>query len=434
MYGERFDIPDPDELLMVGWFSGGEVFRSLCTWNRGLGRVVYFQPGHETYPTYHDPNVQRVIANACRWARRRMTRDVTSARNAPALEPLLRGRTAGRVNTGEPIRVGIIGAGNISRNHVEGYLDAGANVVAVADPNRPRARDACARVGRDEDVRGLPGAARPAGHRCGLDLRAQRGAPSGHDRRREGGQARPVREADLALDRRGGRDDHRLSRRGRRAPGEPSSPLQPGGPADEVDARRRRAGRIAYVRFRQAHDWGGADTLPPTFRSAPPRAAGRCSTTAATCSTSRGTWPARSTRCSAGPPPSFETELEDAAVSLRFAAAPWAASRRRGRRPAGRRPSGVWGTKGALEWSNRTGRPTLRLLDRVAPDTTWEAPRVTTWEHAGPVAIVRHVVGFLGAVRGEHPVICTGADGKEAVRLVLTSYESAAAGLPVALV
>jgi trehalose utilization protein len=88
MYGERFDIPDPDELLLIGWFSGGEVFRSLCTWTRGLGRVVYFQPGHETYPTYHDPNVQRVIANACRWARRRMNRDVTSARNTPAVEPL----------------------------------------------------------------------------------------------------------------------------------------------------------------------------------------------------------------------------------------------------------------------------------------------------------------------------------------------------------
>jgi trehalose utilization protein len=48
---------------------------------------VYFQPGHETYPTYHDPNVQRLIANACRWARPRITRDLTLARNTPALEP-----------------------------------------------------------------------------------------------------------------------------------------------------------------------------------------------------------------------------------------------------------------------------------------------------------------------------------------------------------
>ena len=87
MYGERFDIPDPDELLMIGWFQGGEVFRSLCTWTRGLGRVVYFQPGHETHPTYHDASVQRIIANACIWARRRLDRDVSQAVNTPALEP-----------------------------------------------------------------------------------------------------------------------------------------------------------------------------------------------------------------------------------------------------------------------------------------------------------------------------------------------------------
>src|SRR5690606_16274725 len=28
MYGEHFDIPQPDELVFVSWFQGGEVFRS----------------------------------------------------------------------------------------------------------------------------------------------------------------------------------------------------------------------------------------------------------------------------------------------------------------------------------------------------------------------------------------------------------------------
>ena len=68
MYGEHFDIPAPDELVLVSWFEGGEVFRSGCTWRRGRGRVVYLRPGHETHPTYLDPNVRRLIANACRWA------------------------------------------------------------------------------------------------------------------------------------------------------------------------------------------------------------------------------------------------------------------------------------------------------------------------------------------------------------------------------
>lgn len=67
-YGEPFDVPQPDELVLVSWFQGGEVFRSGCCWRRGRGRVFYFRPGHEIYPTYRDPQVQRLIANAVRWA------------------------------------------------------------------------------------------------------------------------------------------------------------------------------------------------------------------------------------------------------------------------------------------------------------------------------------------------------------------------------
>ncbi|MDD5198932.1 MAG: ThuA domain-containing protein [Terrimicrobiaceae bacterium] len=69
MYGEPFGIPTPDELIFISWFTGGEVFRSGCTWVRGNGRIFYFRPGHETYPTYHQPEVQRVITNAVRWAK-----------------------------------------------------------------------------------------------------------------------------------------------------------------------------------------------------------------------------------------------------------------------------------------------------------------------------------------------------------------------------
>ena len=68
MYGERFDIPEPDELVFLGWFAGGEVFRSGCCWQRGLGRVFYFQPGHESNPTYRNEDIQRIIINAVRWA------------------------------------------------------------------------------------------------------------------------------------------------------------------------------------------------------------------------------------------------------------------------------------------------------------------------------------------------------------------------------
>jgi len=68
MYGEFFDIPEPECTFLISSFAGGEVFRSGCTWTRGLGKVVYFRPGHETFPTYFDKNVLKVIENACRWA------------------------------------------------------------------------------------------------------------------------------------------------------------------------------------------------------------------------------------------------------------------------------------------------------------------------------------------------------------------------------
>jgi trehalose utilization protein len=68
MYGEFFDIPPPDELVFISWFEGGEVFRSGCTFRRGKGKIFYFRPGHETFPIYHDKNVQLVFSNGVRWA------------------------------------------------------------------------------------------------------------------------------------------------------------------------------------------------------------------------------------------------------------------------------------------------------------------------------------------------------------------------------
>ena len=68
MYGERFDIPGPDDVIFLGWFNGGEVFRSGCTWTRGNGRIFYFQPGHETNKSFQNANVQKVIKNGVKWA------------------------------------------------------------------------------------------------------------------------------------------------------------------------------------------------------------------------------------------------------------------------------------------------------------------------------------------------------------------------------
>lgn len=93
MYGEPFGIPEPMETVFVSWFQGGEVFRSGATWRRGAGNVFYFRPGHETYPTYFDPNVRTVLRNAVHWAHNPAARvaGVNDAPNVPvesALEPI----------------------------------------------------------------------------------------------------------------------------------------------------------------------------------------------------------------------------------------------------------------------------------------------------------------------------------------------------------
>ena len=67
-YGEPFVIPEPDELVFIGSFKEGEVFRAGCCYNRG-GKIFYFQPGHETFPTFHNPDVIKVVKNAVYWAK-----------------------------------------------------------------------------------------------------------------------------------------------------------------------------------------------------------------------------------------------------------------------------------------------------------------------------------------------------------------------------
>lgn len=88
MYGERFDIPAPDTLVFLGWFKGGEVFRSGCCYNRGYGKVFYFQPGHESFPNYYNTQIQRVIKNAVKWAKPLVKVEEPTCPNVKSLEKL----------------------------------------------------------------------------------------------------------------------------------------------------------------------------------------------------------------------------------------------------------------------------------------------------------------------------------------------------------
>jgi trehalose utilization protein len=88
MYGEPFDIPAPESLVFVSWFRGGEVFRSGCCYRRGRGKIFYFRPGHETYPTYYHPQVQQVIYNAVVWASPTEGPPMQFGNRSTSLEPL----------------------------------------------------------------------------------------------------------------------------------------------------------------------------------------------------------------------------------------------------------------------------------------------------------------------------------------------------------
>ncbi len=88
MYGEHFDIPAPDTLVFVSWFQGGEVFRSGACYHRGRGKVFYFRPGHETYPTYYQKEVQLVIGNGVRWAAPSGLAELSYGHRPNPLEPI----------------------------------------------------------------------------------------------------------------------------------------------------------------------------------------------------------------------------------------------------------------------------------------------------------------------------------------------------------
>lgn len=70
MFGEPFDVPEPDDVVLHSTFPEGGEFRSLCTFTFGAARGAYFRPGHEEFRIYHDENVRRVVANAVRWVAR----------------------------------------------------------------------------------------------------------------------------------------------------------------------------------------------------------------------------------------------------------------------------------------------------------------------------------------------------------------------------
>jgi predicted dehydrogenase len=337
--------------------------------------------------------------------------------------------------TARPLRVGIIGAGNIARNHVEGYRAAGVRIVGIAD-TQPATLERRAREWDVEhafldvgELLALPGldavsVCTPNAAHHGATLAA---AAAGVHVLCEKPVSLSLAEADEMIEacRRAGvvlAIDHHLR--------------------NNPSVERARAmiaagtiGRVTFVRMRQAHDWSGAPEVPPGFRT--PAIAGGGTLL------DNGCHLFDLARHLAGPVADvfartatlgFEVEVEDTAqVSLRFASGALGQIETSWTSTGWDQGFTVNGTHGSLEYTERLGRPVLRFVHREAGDDDWAATRVTAWEHAGDGDHIRAVGAFVAAVRGERPVACTGEDGREAVRLALASYESAATGLPVTI-
>jgi predicted dehydrogenase len=337
------------------------------------------------------------------------------------------------VRSQRPIRVGIIGTGNISRNHVAGYRAAGAEIAAIADidPVALEARRRRWRVDRAysdyRDLVALPdidavSVCTPNAVHCEATVAA---ALAGKHVLCEKPLSLSLEDAQSMIDacRAAGvvlQVNHHLR----------SSPVVQ---RARLMIQTGELGAITFIRFRQAHDWGGAPMVPPSFRSRTVAGGGTL--------LDNGCHmfdlahflggPVADVFCRVGTL-KFEAEVEDtAAVSLRFERGALGEIETAWTATGWEEGFWIYGTKGTLEFGNRPSRPVLRHVHRGAGTTSWAQPEVTIWKPPAGSNYVRHVASFLASIRGETPVICTGEDGLEAVRLVLAAYRSAATGRPV---
>ncbi|MFO8150164.1 MAG: Gfo/Idh/MocA family oxidoreductase [Trueperaceae bacterium] len=332
-----------------------------------------------------------------------------------------------------PPRIGIIGVGGIAGLHREGYLAAGADVVALADVHAPTlaARAGAWGVTRTypdyhdmlatEDLDAVSICAPTAVHHPATLAAAAAGVhvlcekPIALDLEQADDMIATCRRAGVVL-----MVNHQLRSHA----------------AGDLARRMLAAGdlgTLTHVRLRQAHDWAGAREVKPSFATRVLAGGGTL--------LDNGCHLMDLARYLGGDVAEvfarvahrkFDVEVEDTGhVSLAFESGAigtvevaWTATGWE---------EGWWlyGSEGTFEYTNRTGVPVVRHAHRTSPGTTWGDTDVSEHRFAGASAHARHVLAFLAAVRGEREVACTGEDGREAVRLVLASYASAESGRPV---
>lgn len=332
-----------------------------------------------------------------------------------------------------PIRAALVGVGGISPLHAEGYRRAGAEIVALADVDEAtlaRRAEAWSVPATYRDAARMFAEVRPdvvtiatpvsthhevvmAAAKAGVHVLCEK--PISLDLRRADEMIIACRDAGVVL-----QIGHQLRSDGAVA--------QAGRMIDEGTL-----GDIAFVRLRQAHDWGGAHEVRASFAT---RASGGGGTLL-----DNGCHMMDLARFFAGNVEEVYTrmatrkwgvELEDTSlVSLRFASGALGSIENGWTATGWEEGFWIYGSEGSLEYTNRHQAPVLRHAFRDSPGTTWAGTDVSETRFAGDRAHHRQVRAFLQAVRGERDVVCRGEDGREAVRLVLAAYDSADANRPL---
>lgn len=331
------------------------------------------------------------------------------------------------------MNVGIIGAGGVSVFHYTGYVAGGATVVAIADANplalakRQREWDIPKGYATYEELLAdpsieavsvcLPNALHHpvtlAAARAGKHVLCEKPLSLSLEKARE--MIEVCREAGVVL-----QTGHHLR-----------SDSAAHRAKDLIDSGV--LGRLTFMRLRQAHDWGGSKTVRGVFGSLAHSGGGTL--------LDNGCHMMDLARYFGGEVKEvyanmatlgFDIEVEDTSVAtLTFASGALGSVENAWTATGWEQAFWIYGTEGALEYSNRTGVLTHRF--RSSQGTTFGDPDISHTTFGGLDAHTACEIDFLAAIRGEREVVCTGEDGLEAVRLVLACYESAKANAPIPL-
>lgn len=323
------------------------------------------------------------------------------------------------------MNVGIIGAGGVSLFHYQGYTAGGATIVAIADAdplalarrqrewNIPKGYGTYEELLADPSLEAvsicLPNALHHpvtlAAAKAGKHVLCEKPLSLSLEKAQE--MIDVCREAGVVL-----QTGHHLR-------------------SDSAAIEAKRLidsgvlGRVTFMRLRQAHDWGGAKRVRDTF--------GKLANSGGGTLLDNGCHMMDLARYFGGDVTEayanmgtlgFDVEVEDTSVAtLSFASGAIGSVENAWTATGWEQAFWVYGTDGALEYSNRTNMLTHRF--RNSPGTTFGEPDIAHTTFGGYDAHTACEIDFMAAIRGERDVVCTGEDGLEAVRLVLACYQSA---------